>query len=103
MAREKYSIVEGSYIGTSNDCVGRWYIVDYNGDCIDKRSRGMTRVEARRHRDDLNDADELLRAAKHVISTVRPNKLKGTIRENFSEQVALVQLETAIRAVENEV
>ncbi len=87
MPRKKYSIVEGSYVGTSDDCVGRWYIVDYNGDCIDKRSRGMTRVEARRHRDNLNATTELLRAARHVICTVSPNKLKGTIREILANRL----------------
>lgn len=43
----RYSVVEGSYRGTSDDVAGRWYIVDAEGDAIDKRGRGYaTRVDA---------------------------------------------------------
>lgn len=42
----------------------------------------------------------LLEAAKDVIKTVTPSKLKGTIKENFSEQVSLAQLSKAIAEVE---
>lgn len=43
----RYEIIEGSYTGTSDDVAGRWYIVDREGDIIDKRGRGRaTRSEA---------------------------------------------------------
>ena len=40
-------LVEGSYIGTSDDVAGTWYAVDREDDIIDKRGRGWaTRREA---------------------------------------------------------
>jgi len=43
----RYAVVEGAYTGTSDDVAGRWYIVDREGDAIDKRGRGWrTRAEA---------------------------------------------------------
>ncbi len=45
-------------------------------------------------------APKLLAACKEVVSTITPSKLKGTVRENFSEQVALSQLSKAIANAE---
>ncbi len=44
----------------------------------------------------LNQHDSLVEAAKEVINVVKPSKLKGTIRDNFSEQNALAQLSKAL-------
>jgi hypothetical protein len=43
----RYTTVEGSYVGTSDDVAGRWYIIDREADAIDKRGDGWaTRAEA---------------------------------------------------------
>ena len=43
----RFGAIEGAYTGTSDDVAGRWYIVDREGDAIDKRGRGWrTRAEA---------------------------------------------------------
>lgn len=43
----RYDVIEGSYTGTSDDVAGRWYIVDTEGDAVDKRGRGYaTREDA---------------------------------------------------------
>lgn len=41
----RFDAVEGSYSGTSDDVVGRWYIVDTTGDSMDKRGRGYASRE----------------------------------------------------------
>jgi len=43
----RWSVVEGSYTGTGDDVAGTWYVVDSEGDVLDKRGRGWaTRAEA---------------------------------------------------------
>ena len=43
----RWDLVEGSYDGTPEDVLGRWYIVDAEDVVIDKRGRGyVTRREA---------------------------------------------------------
>ena len=46
-------------------------------------------------------APDLLAAAMGVVKTVTPDKLKGTVKTNFSEQVALSQLSKAVEAAKN--
>ena len=46
-------------------------------------------------------APKLLAAAMDVVKTVTPDKLRGTVKINFSEQVALSQLSKAIEATKN--
>ena len=47
-------------------------------------------------------APALLAAARDVVKTVTPNKLKGTVKTNFSEQVALSQLSKGVNGVNAE-
>ena len=43
----EYDIVAGNYLSASDDIAGTWYVVDRDGDLIDKRGRGYaTRAEA---------------------------------------------------------
>ncbi len=43
---KKYRVIQGAYIGTTDDRRGRWYIDDTTSRIIDKRGRGMTRKDA---------------------------------------------------------
>ena len=49
-----------------------------------------------------NCHEELLAAAMDVVKTVTPDKLKGTVKTNFSEQVALSQLSKVVNGVNAE-
>jgi hypothetical protein len=51
---KRFTVVEGSYWGTSDDVAGRWYIVDRDGDIIDKRGRGQSYRDARAGAKELN-------------------------------------------------
>ncbi len=42
----RFEAIEGNYTGTSDDAVGRWYIVDRDADVIDKRGAGYPSREA---------------------------------------------------------
>jgi hypothetical protein len=43
-------------------------------------------------------AEDLLNACEQVIDIITPSKLKGTIKENFSEQAVLAQLSRVLIA-----
>jgi len=55
MTEKRFAIVEGSYRGTSDDVAGRWYIVDRDGDYIDKRGNGLTKAVAKLEAKRLNE------------------------------------------------
>ena len=44
---------------------------------------------------------DLLSAAKEVVKVVTSDKLRGKVRDNFSEQVSLSQLSKAVHVIEN--
>jgi len=55
MAKKRFTVVEGAYIGTTDDRCGRWYIVDDDLDYIDKRGPGLPKREAQRRARELNE------------------------------------------------
>jgi hypothetical protein len=44
--QKRYSVVEGSYRDTYDNCQGRWYIMDSQASTLDKRGPGLTRQKA---------------------------------------------------------
>ncbi|MBX3576207.1 MAG: hypothetical protein KF723_03285 [Rhizobiaceae bacterium] len=41
-----YEVVEGAYIGTSEDCAGRWYVQHESDEVVDRRGQGFATKKA---------------------------------------------------------
>lgn len=71
----RFTVIEGNHRGTSDDVAGRWYVVDREGDAIDKRGRGYpTRheAEAAAARAEADTADTMTtRTGKFTFRLVR--------------------------------
>lgn len=44
--QKRYTVVEGSYRDTNDNCLGRWYIKDSQAATFDKSGPGLTRQKA---------------------------------------------------------
>ena len=81
-----------------------YHIIAPDGNFVDDfatiwNTNGKAEANARHICKCVNSHDALLEACKAVVSVVTPSKLKGTIKENFSEQVALSQLSKVIAQI----
>lgn len=54
----RFVVIEGNYIGTSDNVAGRWYVVDWQSGMMDMRGRGKTYRQARREAKLLNEGHE---------------------------------------------
>lgn len=44
--KKRYQVTQGAYAGTSDDCIGRYYIDDTESTVVDRRGPGMSKLEA---------------------------------------------------------
>lgn len=87
----KWEVVDGAILAENINDYGNWIIASCERDRTEEDEANLRLIAA---------APDLLEACKGVLNTITPSKLKGTIRENFSEQVALSQLAKAIAKAE---
>lgn len=57
--KKRFIMVEGSFHGTNDDMVGRWYIIDSSIDIIDKSGGGISHIDAVKKVEKLNKSEKV--------------------------------------------
>lgn len=67
MKRNRYTTSRGNYRSFSDDCIKSWYIIDREGDAIDKRGTGYSRKDALEIARQMNNGVDFGQARYNVV------------------------------------